>query len=126
MGMKLKTVILECKDVQQLVNFYLEFLEWPVVFEEENFIRLQSHDSDIGIAVQYAEDYIAPVWPSEIGKQQMMIHFDFGVDSKQELEKWKDKAIKLGAKIAGMQYGNGEWVTMIDPAGHPFCLVLWS
>ena len=126
MGLKLKTVILECNNLYQLSSFYCKFLRWPIVLEEENFIRLQSPESDMGIAVQYAEDYVAPVWPSEADKQQIMVHFDFGVHDKKELTEWVDRAIKSGAKIAEMQYGDGEWITMIDPAGHPFCIVVWD
>lgn len=126
MSLKLKTVILECKDMHQLVDFYSGFLGWPIVFREESFVRLQSPESEMGIAVQYAEDYIAPVWPSKAEKQQMMVHLDFGVHNRQELESCVDKAVKLGAKIAEMQYGDGEWITMIDPAGHPFCIVVWD
>lgn len=124
--MNLKTVILECNDIYQLIDFYSKLLEWPIVFKEENFIRIQSPENGMGIAVQYAEDYVAPVWPSEFGKQQMMVHLDFGVDNKQELEKQVDRAVKLGAKIAETQYSDGEWITMIDPAGHPFCIVIWN
>lgn len=126
MGLKLKTVILECKDIHQLSGFYSEFLGWPVVFKEENFIRLQSPESDMGIAVQYAEDYVVPVWPSEAEKQQMMVHVDFGVNNKREMEEWADRAVKAGAVVAEAQYGGGEWITMIDPAGHPFCIVVWG
>ena len=126
MGLKLKTVILECNHIHQLGSFYSDFLGWPIVFKEENFIRLQSPESDMGIAVQYAEDYVAPVWPSESEKQQMMVHLDFGVKDKKELAEWVDRAIKSGAKLAQMQYGDGEWITMIDPAGHPFCIVVWD
>ena len=126
MGLKLKTVILECNDLYQLSNFYSKFLEWPIVFEEENFIRLQSPENDMGIAVQYAEDYVAPVWPPEAEKQQIMAHLDFGVHDKKELAEWVDRAIQSGAKIAEMQYGEGEWITLIDPAGHPFCIVVWD
>lgn len=126
MGLKLKTVILECSHIHQLSSFYSDFLGWLIVFKEENFIRLQSPESDMGIAVQYAEDYVAPVWPSESEKQQMMVHLDFGVKDKKELAEWVDRAIKSGAKLAEMQYGDGEWITMIDPAGHPFCIVVWD
>lgn len=126
MGLELKTIILECSHIHNLSSFYSEFLGWPIVFKEENFIRIQSPESDMGIAVQYAEDYIAPVWPSEAEKQQMMVHLDFGVQDKNELVEWVDRAIKLGAKLAEMQFGNGEWITMIDPAGHPFCIVVWD
>lgn len=124
MGLKLKTVILECNNLYQLSSFYSKFLRWPIVFEEENFIRLQSPENDMGIAVQYAEDYVAPIWPSEAEKQQIMVHIDFGVQDKKELAEWVDRAIKSGAKIAEMQYG--DWITMIDPAGHPFCIVVWD
>lgn len=126
MGLKLKTVILECSHIHQLSSFYSDFLGWPIVFKEENFIRLHPPESDMGIAVQYAEDYVAPVWPSESEKQQMMVHLDFGVKDKKELAEWVDRAIKSGAKLAEMQYGDGEWITMIDPAGHPFCIVVWD
>jgi Glyoxalase-like domain len=31
-------------------------------------------------------------------------------------------AKSLGASEADSQFGKNEWVTMLDPAGHPFCL----
>lgn len=125
-AMMLKTVILECKNVDQLINFYSELLNWPVVFREDEFVRIQSPENETGIAVQYAEDYIAPIWPSEPGKQQMMVHLDFGVSDRAELGEMLDKALGLGARIAETQYGDGEWITLLDPAGHPFCLVVWK
>lgn len=125
MSVTLKTVILECKDMKQLVDFYSGFLNWPVVYEEEEFIRIQSPESGVGIAVQYAEDYIPPVWPTEPGKQQMMVHLDFGV-SRPEYKETIEKAVRLGAKMADIQYGEEEWVTMLDPAGHPFCILIWD
>lgn len=125
MHITLETVILECRDMEELVNFYSGFLDWPVVYREDEFVRLQSPDNHTGIAVQYAEDYLAPVWPSEPGKQQMMAHLDFGVDRK-DLQEAVDKAVGLGAKIAETQYGGDAWITLLDPAGHPFCLLIWD
>lgn len=125
MRITLETVILECRDMDTLVDFYSGFLGWPVVYREDEFIRLQSPDSPTGIAVQYAEDYIPPVWPSETEKQQMMAHLDFGVDRKG-LQEAVDKAVGLGAKIAETQYGGDAWITLLDPAGHPFCLLIWD
>jgi len=100
--LELKTVILECKDISQLLSFYSQFLNWPVVFREDTFVRIQSRDTGMGIAFQYAEDYISPIWPLT------------------------EKAIQLGAKVANDQYGGEEWTTLLDPAGHPFCLVIWD
>ncbi|MCM0648919.1 VOC family protein [Clostridium swellfunianum] len=122
----LKTVVLECKDIPQLLDFYSQLLKWPVVYKEETFVRIQSGDTGMCIGFQYAEDYIPPVWPSQVGKQQMMCHLDFGVTDKNELEAATKKAVQLGAKIADEQFGEDEWITLIDPAGHPFCFVLWD
>lgn len=47
------------------------------------------------------------------------MHFDFQVDNVAEMVK---KAESLGAKKAESQFGGDDFVTMFDPAGHPFCL----
>lgn len=124
--LELRTVILECNSISQLLDFYSQLLNWPVVFKEDTFVRIQSKDTGMGIAFQYDEDYIPPVWPSQIGKQQMMSHLDFAVKDKKELEATTERALQLGAKVADEQYGNGEWITLLDPAGHPFCFVIWG
>lgn len=126
MNIKLKTVILECRDIHQLVSFYTGLLHWPVVFELETFVGIHSNEEDMGIAFQYDENYVPPTWPSQPGRQQMMAHLDFAVDDKNELKEAMEKAIMLGAKIADVQYGGEEWITMLDPAGHPFCFVIWN
>ncbi|GLC78664.1 VOC family protein [Lacrimispora brassicae] len=126
MIIRLKTVILECRDIPQLQSFYTGLLNWPVVYEQETFVGIHSNDEEMGIAFQYDENYIPPVWPSQLGQQQMMAHLDFAVADKNELKEAMEKATMLGAKIANEQYGGGEWVTMLDPAGHPFCFVVWS
>lgn len=41
-----------------------------------------------------------------------------------ELQSFVEKALKLGAKLAGSQYRDGEWITLLDPAGRPFCFVM--
>ena len=125
MKITLETVILECRDMEELVHFYSGFLDWPVVYRDPEFIRIQGPDSPTGIAVQYAEDYLPPVWPSQPEKQQMMAHLDFGV-SRKDLREAVDKALRLGGKIAEAQYGGDEWITLLDPAGHPFCLLIWD
>lgn len=126
MAIKLKTVILECSDIPQLLSFYTGLLHWPVVFELETFVGIHSHEEEMGIAFQYDENYIPPTWPSLPGQQQMMVHLDFAVADKNELKEAMEKAIKLGAKTANEQYGGEDWVTMLDPAGHPFCFVVWN
>lgn len=125
MGMTLETVILECRDIERLAGFYGQLLGWPVVFREEGFIRLQPPEGGTGIALQYAPDYLPPVWPSEAGAQQMMAHLDFGI-RRSGLRTVLKKALSLGAVRAKAQYGGDEWVTLLDPAGHPFCILIWD
>lgn len=47
-----------------------------------------------------------------------MLHLDFYVD---DLEEAVRHALSLGARLAGEQYFKTSR-TLIDPAGHPFCL----
>lgn len=126
MDLELKTVILECSDIPRLLSFYRGLLGWPVVFEEESFVRIQSNQTGMGIAFQSDEDYVPPIWPSRAGCQQMMAHLDFAVADENALKEATQKAIELGAKVADEQYGGDEWITMLDPAGHPFCFVVWD
>ena len=56
----------------------------------------------------------------------MMAHLDFAVADRSALKEAADKAIGLGAKVAGEQYGGDDWITMLDPDGHPFCFVIWD
>jgi len=126
MNIKLKTVILECRDIPQLVSFYTNLLHWPVVYELETFVGIHSNEDEMGIAFQYDENYIPPTWPTRPGQQQMMAHMDFAVADKSELKEAVEKAVMLGAKTADEQYGGEEWITMLDPAGHPFCFVVWN
>lgn len=126
MKIELKTVILECSDISRLLSFYGQLLGWPVVFEEDGFVRIQSNQNGMGIAFQYDADYTPPVWPSRAGCQQMMAHLDFAVADRRALKEATDKAIGLGAKVADEQYGDDDWITMLDPDGHPFCFVIWD
>ncbi len=124
--MELKTVILECPDPAALCRFYQKLLQWPLVFQESGFLRLQSPYTGMGIGFQQNEAYIPPIWPEEPGRQQMMAHLDFGVASREEMQDAVEKALRLWAEYAKAQYGGQDWTTMLDPAGHPFCFVLWE
>jgi predicted enzyme related to lactoylglutathione lyase len=65
------------------------------------------------------EGYISPVWPEENTLQQKQMHFDFQVPDVAAAVEY---AISLGAIKAASQFGGSKFITMIDPAGHPFCL----
>ena len=62
--------------------------------------------------------YVPPVWPEEPGRQQKQMHLDLTVS---DLPFAVENAIRLGAVKAAVQYP-GDFVTMIDTEGHPFCM----
>ncbi|MEY8279646.1 VOC family protein [Oscillospiraceae bacterium 52-8] len=66
------------------------------------------------------EDYVSPVWPEEEGRQQKQVHFDFLVPDVAEAVA---KAEALGGRKADAQFGGEVFTTVLDPAGHPLCLV---
>lgn len=113
----LGNVIVDCDDERKLQRFYGELLGWEMC---ELFAR-PAVSSSSGIVFLFIEekDYVPPVWPEDTGKQQKQMHFDFQVDNVAEMVK---KAESLGAKKAESQFGGNDFVTMFDPAGHPFCL----
>ena len=113
----LGNVMVDCDDERKLQRFYGELLGWEMC---ELFAR-PAVSSSSGMVFLFIEekDYVPPVWPEDTGKQQKQMHFDFQVDNVAEMVK---KAESLGAKKAESQFGGNDFVTMFDPAGHPFCL----
>jgi len=110
-------VMVDCDDERKLQRFYAELLGWEMC---ELFER-PAVKSSTGIVFLFIEesDYIRPIWPEINGMQQKQMHFDFQVDDVLEMAK---KAEELGAVKANVQFGNEDFITMIDPSGHPFCL----
>lgn len=113
----LGNVMVDCGDAAKLQRFYGELLGWEMCeLFEKPAVRSAS-----GVVFLFAkeEDYVRPVWPEETGRQQKQMHFDFQVDDVTEAVK---RAQELGAVKAAAQFGGSDFVTMLDPAGHPFCL----
>ena len=114
----LGNVMVDCGDAAVLQRFYGDLLGW----ERCELYGCPAVRSSGGIVFLFAQepDYVPPVWPEEDGQQQKQMHFDFQVECVPEAVK---RAEELGAVKAGMQFGSADgFITMLDPAGHPFCL----
>lgn len=113
----LGNVMVDCGDAAQLQKFYGELLGW----EQCRMYGCHAVRSSGGIVFLFAAepDYVPPVWPEEEGRQQKQMHFDFQVE---DVPKAVRRAEELGAEKAKAQFGGEDFVTMLDPAGHPFCL----
>jgi hypothetical protein len=89
-----------------------------VVHDEPVTVMLRPPSGGLGLSFEIEPDYVAPVWPSAPGEQQIMSHIDIAVDDLEQAVSW---AIEAGAWLADHQPQDGVRV-MLDPAGHPFCL----
>lgn len=110
-------VALDCADPQALATFYSAITGWPVGRDGGNWVELRS-DNGATIAFQHAPDHKPPVWPSADHPQQA--HLDFDVP---DLDVGEKEVLALGARKAELQPGE-TFRVYLDPAGHPFCLVL--
>ena len=118
-GIRLGNVMIDCDNEERLCSFYESLLGW----KRSMLFGRPALTSETGIIFLFIqeEDYVSPVWPEEAGCQQKQMHFDFQVPN---VKRTVEQAISLGARRADQQFGGGEeeFVTMLDPAGHPFCL----
>lgn len=116
-SLTLGSVMVDCKNADEMQAFYAELLGW----EKTELFSFPAVRSGEGIVFAFLEepDFVPPVWPEEPEAQQKQMHFDFQVE---DVHKAAARAETLGAVRAKAQYGGDDWVTLFDPAGHPFCL----
>ncbi|SHE34095.1 VOC family protein [Dysgonomonas macrotermitis] len=112
-------VIIDCSDANIMAGFYSKLMgwEWTHPRSDEGWAAISS-PTGMFFIFQEVEGYQPPVWPWQEGKQAQMLHLDLFVNN---LEEGVAHAIECGARIADEQYFKTSR-TMIDPAGHPFCL----
>jgi catechol 2,3-dioxygenase-like lactoylglutathione lyase family enzyme len=114
-------VALDCPDPRALAAFYSAITGWDIEDDggdhDEGWVQLRSHGG-ASIAFQLAPDHQPPDWPSADRPQQ--VHLDFDCS---DLDAGEQQVIALGARRAEFQPGS-TFRVFLDPAGHPFCLVL--
>jgi catechol 2,3-dioxygenase-like lactoylglutathione lyase family enzyme len=110
---RLELVALDAPDIAKLASFYTELAGWEIVRKDSDWITVRTGDGQ-EIAFQLAPDHVAPRWPGQ--EQPQQIHLDLFVE---EYEEAAERAVGLGAT----RLGDGPtWITLADPAGHPFDL----
>lgn len=121
--MILSSIVIDSDDAVKLSEFYERLLGWErkIYDHGENgiWITLRNKEkSTTRLVFQQVNNYQRPTWPEESDKQQQMLHMDFYSDNVSEDV---EHALKCGATLA--DYQSGDWFVLIDPAGHPFCIV---
>ena len=110
---RLQLVALDAADFDTLASFYAELAGWEITSKEPDWITLRTADGQ-EIACQLAPDHVAPKWPGQELPQQ--VHLDLFVDGHRAAA---ERAVGLGAT----RLADGPtWITLADPAGHPFDL----
>lgn len=118
---KLMNVVIDTNDLRGLADFYCKLLDCEVVFELDYYLQLNGPDGGVTIGIQLDESFVRPSWPDSEGKQGQMAHLDFEVENVAEAQQFAES---LGAVKAEAQYIDGMGgVTLLDPSGHPFCLM---
>ena len=110
-------VALDCADPRALARFYAALTGWEIDHDDGDWVQLRG-DGGATLAFQSASGHRPPVWPSDEHPQQA--HLDFDVP---DLDVGEQQVMALGARKAEIQPGS-LFRVYLDPAGHPFCLVL--
>ena len=123
--MELGAIVIDSNNSEELAGFYQKLLGWTVerqFLEGEKWIILKSADgTGTPLVFQEISDYQSPKWPPADGLQQQMLHLDFYIKA-DDLDSEIQHAISCGATMSETQL-SGYWKVMLDPAGHPFCLI---
>ncbi len=127
----LDLTVLDCPDVEALAEFYRAMLGWQLDFITDDLLYARiASPAGQRLLFQRNDRFERPLWPEQENAQQAQSHLDFIVRSQAELARQVERAVALGATQPKEQYGYCEdsatydWLTLLDPVGHPFCLVV--
>lgn len=110
---RLGAVILDAADIEAVATFYADLTGWEVARKGSDWIALRASDGQ-EVGFQRAPDHVRPQWPGQERPQQ--VHLDLYVDGREVAA---ERAVSLGAT----RLADGDsWITLADPAGHPFDL----
>ncbi|NNG40965.1 VOC family protein [Flexivirga sp. ID2601S] len=124
---------LDATDCRALAEFYREFLglhyrpgdEVPATGDDDaDWLVLLDADGGRVFAIQQVPHLNRPTWPSHVVPKQM--HHDFRVPTREELERQRARAEALGATLRFDRSDEPDepLYVLVDPAGHPFCLLV--
>jgi catechol 2,3-dioxygenase-like lactoylglutathione lyase family enzyme len=114
---QLRSIAFDVADVPSVARFYHSLTGWPVTDDDPEWTVLTLADGR-RVCLQSAPDHIPPRWPDPDHPQQL--HLDL---LTEDIEAAADRAVSLGASRLGqIDTGGPKWITLADPAGHPFDL----
>jgi Glyoxalase-like domain len=110
--------VFDCSDPTALARFYQSIVGGEIDANESgDWVELWTDRR--AIAFQQVDGHRPPTWPH--GDVPQQAHLDVEVNN---LDRCEALVIEVGAVKAGTQPSPDEFRVLLDPAGHPFCLVL--
>ena len=107
---------IDCTDPAAEARFWAAALGGEVAHAQDEYAMVTLGEQRIGFGK--VEGWTPPPWPNESGTKQF--HFDLAVE---DLSRAEADLTELGATKPADQPST-DWVVLLDPAGHPFCLTL--
>ncbi len=86
--------------------------------DQVDWLVLLDDDGNRVVTIQMKVDTTPPTWPSEVVPMQM--HMDFEVPTLEDLERQRERAEKLGARLLSTRthVKDAALYVLADPAGH--------
>ena len=113
-------VVLDSDNAEALSEFYTSLLGWTrIPYQSGDEWIVVVKDNSLALVFQQVDNYKRPTWPCTSDQQQQMMHLDFYVDDPDAAI---EHAISCGAVLSDIQQGDF-WKVLLDPAGHPFCIL---
>ena len=110
---RLELAAFDTADIEKLASFYVQLTGWQIVRQTSDWIAIGLPDGQ-EVGLQLAPDHLPPQWPGQERPQQF--HLDLLVDGHEAAA---ERAVALGATRLAR---GADWITLADPAGHPFDL----
>lgn len=110
-------VTLDCPDPLRLARFYQRITGGELVAGDADFVVLTGPDR-VRLDFQRTANHQPPPWPDPAGPPRL--HLDFRVGDLDEAEA---RLLALGAVRPEFQPGGDRFRVLLDPVGHPFCVV---
>lgn len=107
-------VIIDCADPAALAEFYGKVTGWKTGYQDDDFVYL-GEEGATQLGFQRIADYQGPGWPDA----RKHFHLELVVT---DVESAAADLIAQGAARPDFQPGDGAYVVLTDPEGHPFCL----
>ncbi|MEV0594872.1 VOC family protein [Nonomuraea cavernae] len=109
----ISSIIFDCADPAALAAFYAAAIGGQVTHSDADFAAVGGGPVELGF--QRVDGYQGPGWPGAAKHA----HLDLRVD---DLDTARKELVGLGAAVPDWQPGDGAWLVLTDPEGHPFCV----